>query len=348
MFRIEKNSVIVIIQTAFIGDTALALYFANYIKEIEHDVKIVFVCAPSAESIISNTKFIDECIVYDKRSSNNGLGGIKAIAKQINNYNPNILFCLHRSLRSSILSFLIKAKLKVGFENSAIKYAYNIREKYYSNLHEIDRNNELLNRFTQNLKYEFPEYLEIEPSQKKIVEETRKYCLGRKCVIISPGSVWNTKKWKSESFKLLCERFLAFGYGVIVSGSKSEIELCEYVAGGKAFNIAGRVDLHDTITINKMCAVAIANDSAPTHLASIAGIPTVTLYGATSPLFGFYPKGKDSISMQFENLECNPCLIHGSNECPINSWQCIEKLEVDKVFEAAQEILSKTFSKPIF
>lgn len=342
MIDILQYKRIVIIQTAFIGDTILSAYFAQMIKNQHPNAELAFVCTPISSDIITKIKGIDKVIEYDKRKNQKGIKGIKQIADEINKWNADLVFGLHRSLRSSILAKYINAKLKVGFSNAALSSVYNIKAKYYFNLHEISRNSELLSLFGIGVESGLPSVDISDFQTSEFINQLATELDNTEAILVAPGSVWATKKWLPENFKRLVEILINRGYRIIVSGSAKEMDLCQFVVGSSdAINIAGKASLAETMKIMSKCRLVICNDSAPTHLAMLAQTNVLTIYGATSPIFGFYPIGENSKSIINTKIDCTPCLIHGSNECPIGTFACMKGIKPDDVADKAIALIRK-------
>jgi heptosyltransferase-2 len=87
------------------------------------------------------------------------------------------------------------------------------------------------------------------------------------------------------------------------------------------------------------CLALVTNDSAPQHLASAVGTPTVTLFGPTVPAFGFGPLAPRSRTLGHPALSCRPCHPHGPPACPLGHWRCMQELDVDEVWRVVREVL---------
>jgi heptosyltransferase-2 len=77
--------------------------------------------------------------------------------------------------------------------------------------------------------------------------------------------------------------------------------------------------------------VLITNDSAPQHLASAVGTPTVTVFGPTVPEFGFGPLAPGSATAGIGGLACRPCDRHGPRQCPLGHWRCMRELSSEQI-----------------
>lgn len=330
---------ILIIQTAFIGDTALSLFLAQSIKNCLPNCSICYLTTPAAASLIEKAECVSRVFSFDKRGSEKYLRSAKAKSQEISTECGKLsaILSLHRSARTSMIVHYLNSEIKAGWENSAFSFVYNHKVKYYPCLHEAERNAQFLSALKIDLAGNniFPKvgFKMVEIPAGIIPNE--KYC------VISPGSVWETKRWAKENFRKLVGLLEEKGYIPVITGSKSEYEICGYTAEGsiKAVNTAGKLTLAQTLRLIGGAAFIICNDSAPTHLAALAGTRTITIYGATSPLFGFYPPAANSVSCEAAGLECHPCEIHGSKFCPkkMEMPECMMQTTPEKIMELIEK-----------
>ncbi|MCX7736233.1 MAG: glycosyltransferase family 9 protein [Candidatus Kapabacteria bacterium] len=340
---------IAIIQTAFLGDVTLSLYLAQAIRNYHKTANITFVTTPIGSSVASVSNAIDNIITYDKKGLQKGLNGLKRISNLLIERKIDCIIAPHRSFRTTLLTFLSKPIFSVGFNRNALSIIYSKRIKYYKHYHEIDRNLSLLKAFNdQNL---FPQQnieidLDIHPADKTFIENKLNFFdinSNDYIIAIAPGSVWNTKRWLEEHFIELIKKLNQRNFKSILLGSQEDYDLCKRISDNSGgINLAGELTIPQVIHLLSKTKLLVTNDSAPTHLAGLVNCPTLTIYGPTSPIFGFYPRGKFDKSIELENLKCKPCSIHGGKECPIKSHSCMKDLKPDFVFENALEILKNT------
>ena len=346
--KIRDYNNFLIIQTAFIGDIALALFFVSDIKKIHPKANITFITTPISADLVKCDSNINNVIIFDKRNLNKGIHGLKQTINEINaNYNFDIIFSLHRSLRSTILAHNIKAKYKIGFNTSALSFLYNYKVKYIKSLNEINRNRQLLTTFNDilidkniinrpNILFTNNDIIKVNKLLYKTIDTNKKN------IIIAIGSIWNTKRWNLNYFEILIKKIINIGFNIILIGSKSEQKECIKLANiTGAFSIAGETSIPQTMYILQKASLLITNDSAPTHFASIMNIPTITIFGPTTPIFGFAPLAENSIVVEDKELFCRPCSIHGSNKCPRKKLECMTNITPDYIFNLVQNILLK-------
>ncbi|MHB8839098.1 MAG: glycosyltransferase family 9 protein, partial [Gemmatimonadaceae bacterium] len=160
-------------------------------------------------------------------------------------------------------------------------------------------------------------------------------------VAVAPGSIWGTKRWPHVAalVSLLDEA------RVVVLGSAEDGVLAETIAAaapGRVLDATGRLSLLASAEMIGRCAVLVANDSAPTHLASGVGTPTLTIFGPTVPAFGFGPLAPRSEALGVETLACRPCHPHGPRECPLGHFACMLSLEPSRVAARVRNLLTPT------
>ena len=344
-----------ILQTAFIGDVALSLFFVEALKKINPEANINFITTNTSFELVKSSKSVNNAIIFDKRKSHKKISQIKIFANEFNQkYKTDVAFILHKSLRSAILTRFISSKYKIGFDKNALSFLLSRRVKYYKNMHEIDRNMQLLSAFSEynsNINYILrPEidFTEISNSDSNIISNNTilKHInpnIEKNIIAVSIGSAWETKKWKYEYFLETISRLKKNNYEVVLIGDKSDQRDCENIAAStNSISLAGKTTIPETLQLLKFAKLLITNDSAPTHFASILNIPTITIFGPTSPIFGFYPIADNSKIVEDINLSCRPCSIHGGKTCPKKTHDCMNNITPEQVLSAVEDIIKKT------
>ncbi len=338
---------IAIIQTAFLGDVVLVLPLAQFLKRVAPNVNITLITSPAASSVASCAVAIDAVIAYDKRGEYSGFSGIQKFARSLKKYEFDCIIAPHKSLRTALLTRFLKPEYSVGIKNAAGSFFYSHRIEFPLHFHETRRNLSLLKAFKNGeefLKKDIPDVEINIPESDQIFMENfllKNNITPSDIVIgIAPGSVWATKRWRVEHCKTLCAGLLKNGFTVILTGGKEDRELCSEIIGKtSAVNAAGETTLPQTLALLKRISVVVSNDSAPTHLAGLVKCPVITIFGPTSPIFGFAPLGRFDEILQNETLQCRPCEIHGGNICPIGTHECMKSISPDVVLKTVGKVL---------
>ncbi len=138
---------------------------------------------------------------------------------------------------------------------------------------------------------------------------------------------------------LLKDRLIEEGASVFFSGSPEEKGLIEPIISRmrhKAENLAGKADLRTGAAIISRLDLFITNDSAPLHLASAMGTPTVAIFGPSkSNETGPYGNIHRVVEKDYrcrQTCDEDVCLYK-------NYKECMESISVEDVMKAATEVL---------
>ncbi len=220
--------------------------------------------------------------------------------KQLNAADYDVVIDLQSNLKSAVVSWLRKGDvhgLDKGYcrekpAHWSYKYRYTINRKQ----HSIEKMRELM---AQALNYELPDKpadygvdLSVYALPKLDFELSKKYLL------FVHNASWNTKLWSVASWQSLIEKAVVAGYSVLLPcGNDEEYQRAQHIASVNSHAFAlPRLLLNDMATITHNAAGAVCSDTGLAHLAAVAGIPTVTLYGATDPkLIGTQGKNQHHI-----------------------------------------------------
>lgn len=330
---------ILIIQTAFIGDTILASHFARAVKDQFPDSEIHFFLRKGNESVIQGLSTVAKVWVWDKQG-----GKTRNLIKLIMGLRQirfDHVFNLHRHFNSGLVSACMKARFKAGFKQNPLSFFYThkvdhlIPHKCFAGVwHEVQRNLQLLQRAVPTLiisdqsKLYKPEL----PLSEKNFTKVAPHVSGE-YFVVAPASVWFTKAWSEEKYKQLTEG-LALKGKVLFIGAPSDKELCDRIRSGieNTANLCGQLSLLDSAALMKTARRVFVNDSAPLHLASCVNAKTTAIFCSTVPEFGYTPLADDSVVVDVGHaLTCRPCGLHGYKACPLTHFKCSQDIDVQKV-----------------
>jgi heptosyltransferase-2 len=80
----------------------------------------------------------------------------------------------------------------------------------------------------------------------------------------------------------------------------------------------------------------IGHDSGTTHIAAALGVPTVAIYGSTSPALA-YPWRHPASRIVRHYVACAPC---NRRTCPLQHHACMQEITVGRVLDAAYSLVT--------
>jgi heptosyltransferase II len=331
-----------VIQTSFIGDTILT---TPLLVQLANRGPVDVVTTPASAELLANHPAVRTVIAYDKRGEDRGLLGLWQLAQRLRATRYDVALLAQGSWRSAGLALLAGIPSRIGFSTSAGRLLYTKRVPYRDDLHHAAR---LLMLARPNGREATPE--EQRPSlvpgaaERAAVDALLRehdVAPGERLVALAPGSIWGTKRWPyyPELAKELAEG--AYASRVVVLGSGADKPLADAIVGAapRTIDAAGRLSLLASAELLGRCGVLVTNDSAPMHLASAVGTPTVAIFGPTVPEFGFGPLAPRVSVVGHDTLPCRPCDRHGPQRCPLGHHRCMRELSPSMVAERARTLL---------
>ena len=111
---------------------------------------------------------------------------------------------------------------------------------------------------------------------------------------------------------------------------------------------AGAATLPQLCALLERCALYVGNDSGPAHLAAELGVPTVTVFGPSSPgRTGPRARAGAAAVEVTAAFACSPCRERFFEECPSppspdGRPPCLDAIPVERVAEAVEQVLGRT------
>ncbi|HAM36796.1 MAG TPA: lipopolysaccharide heptosyltransferase II [Elusimicrobia bacterium] len=334
---------VIILQSAFLGDSLLTLPLARDLKGILPGCRITVLTLPKSATLFQNASYVDEVIIDDKRGAHQGLSGMWRLAKHLKSRGFDLALIPHRSLRSALLAYLAAVPRRIGFASSAGRALLTDAVPFTWLMHDLERNLALLQPLKPDIRtrpdesiyvdrdHGATEAINLRLAQAGVSAQAR-------IIGVHPGSAWPTKRWLPRRFGELCRRLRDEGFQVVLVGGENDRELCGRISQASgALDWAGRTDLVELKAVMGRMALFVTNDSGPMHMATALGIPTLAIFGPTTRELGFFPYGSGHRVLEAE-LACRPCSLHGTRTCPAGHFLCMRLITTDMVFARALDM----------
>ncbi|MDP2387624.1 MAG: glycosyltransferase family 9 protein [Bacteroidota bacterium] len=317
---------ILVIQTAFIGDAILASAVLEKLHQCFPFVQLDLLVRKGNETLYKDHPFLSNCIVWNKQEGK--YKSLFALRKKIKAEQYDKVINLHRFASSGFLTAFSGAKEKIGFDKNPFSFMFSkkIKHEIGSGKHEVERNQQLIESFTDN-QFAKPKLYPTLSNFEKVKEyKTGEY------VCMAPSSVWFTKQLPFHKWVELCDK-LSPTTTIYLLGAPGDAKLCDEINANsthqRIINLSGKLNLLDSCALMKDAKMNYVNDSAPLHLASAMNAPTTAFFCSTVPSFGFTPLADNSRVVETsKQLDCKPCGLHGYKQCPKGHFDCGNTIEV--------------------
>lgn len=348
---------ILLIPKGFLGDILLTSPVLAALKRGEDTTLISVLCAPSTAEIVRRYSLVDGVLVYDRRGAHRGWSGLRKCAAMLREEEFDAVYSFQMSPRTAILTWLAGIPRRIGFSGSIASFLYTRRVPKVARYHDVVRNLMVveadleeatradIRELTKEIALDVPwsglsipeiDTDEISDSVKQLISGTRPR------VVLSPGSAWETKRWDAQGFHEVAKTLRSRGVDVVVVGAPSDAEVCaEVVQGLDVANMCGKTSLNELAALIKKSSCVVCNDSLALHISSAVQTPTVAIFCATSPRFGFGPWRNRAVVLEKSDLYCKPCRRHGSRKCPTGTRACMTGVSGGEVVCAVERFLGE-------
>jgi heptosyltransferase-2 len=191
---------------------------------------------------------------------------------------------------------------------------------------------------SRHITVEYAAILDIPPRDPLELEGTRLKPPAEHAgkVVLCPGAKYGAaKRW--EGFAGLAEALAPDP--IVVVGSQAEAEAAARVARtapGRVADLSGDTSLTDVARILAGASVVVSNDSGLMHLAAYLGVPTVGIFGSTTPVWT-RPIGRTAETIS-SSAECSPCF---DRRCRFDHYRCLHDITVRQVHEKCRALMRR-------
>jgi heptosyltransferase II len=340
---------IVVVQTAFLGDTVFTSALARSLIARFPEAAVDLCVSPRGRDVALAVPGVAQVIVFDKRGADRGARGFFRMARRLRELAYDMAVLPHRSLRTALLARAAGIPERVGFAGTSGQILYTSAVP--------DAGATFVGR-----EAGLARALGAQPAPMRLV--ARQEWLDRaKAVLLRSagqgpdapadagslvfpraaalclGSEWETKVWPAAHLASLARSLRAKGFTPLLLGGPRERPLAAEVL--RLAPEAGCVDttgnpVGEAMALLSLAALCVGGDTGLVHAARALGVPTVAVFGPTSPEAHDFGPRERAVSLR---LACAPCSTHGSRRCPLGHHDCLKMLPATLVLPACGHVL---------
>lgn len=346
---------VVVRGTNWVGDSVMTIPALRALRRVLPDAEITLVVRPNAKGLFVDAEFIDDVLVYDRKSTFSPFKQMREWRKR--KFDLAILF--QNAFEAALIPFLAGVPRRLGYATEArqpmLTHPVGLPE-WRSSKHEVFYYLYLITALEQ-LLYQSSSLCEADPdvaltlSVDRRTEATRlleSYGISedRPTVAICPGSINSrAKRWPAESYAALADILIGEQKQVVIVGSGNEEDVAFEVTSKmrqKPVVLTGKTTTDQLTAILGSIDLLVTNDTGPAHIAAALGCPTLVLFGPTNPLTTRPLSGQAEIIQH--PPDCAPCMLR---DCPIDH-RCMTAISVTEVHERSQTMLKRSsFAKTV-
>lgn len=336
------------------GDVALLVPVIKSLVSAHPDVEVTVVTRPKYATFFYD---IERVIAFpaDVDYTYNGIFGMRDLFRTlIRKSDYEVVIDMHDHLRTIILRTLFKlfgTDVVVFDKGRNGKHAFSRKKNKVTTPlpHTVNRYKQAF----EKAGFAFPmlqaPYFELNDSLRAAASEwlaQKNLQKKEKWIGIAPFAMHATKIWPLENYASVIEqilqktpaRFFLFG------GGPREVKYFESIRNKFPQHcevVADQLKIRQEIALMQNLDLMLCVDSSNMHLATLAGIPVLSIWGGTHPDVGFgpYAQGDESIiQVSTTELPCRPCSVYGRETCYVGGFPCLTRITSESI---SQKILQR-------
>ncbi len=334
---------ILVTRFSAMGDVAMVASVLREFQEQHSDTEIIMVSRPFFSAFFND---IPRLIFhpFNPNAQHKGMMGLMKLFKELKKYKAQQVADLHNNLRSRFLNLLFKSSglsIKSVDKGRAEKKALTRkRNKVFKQLKlTTERYADVFRDLGYPLKL-----------NQKLVKQHRLIPHGMIQILASNAKKVGISAFAQHIYKVFpiekmieVIRFLSeSGVQVILFGGGSkEREITENWVKQfpNVYSVVGQYHLNEELDIISHLDLMIGMDSSGMHMASLVGIPCVSIWGATHPYAGFLGYGQDAEDCVQVEHPNRPSSVYGNRPCLCDGVEAIDLVSSEMVIEKVKKYI---------
>lgn len=329
---------ILVFRFSALGDVAMTIPVMKLLLDQHPALQISFVSHPFMEPL---TEGIERLHFYpaDTKKDFKGIKGLYALSRRIRQDIPyDAIADLHDVLRTKLLRFFLGGRVAVI-------------DKGRKEKKELTRP---LNKQLRPLKTMFQRYADVFAKLGLPVELRisggiahrnghAHHSAGAPVAGIAPFAKHAAKLYPPEKMKEMVLQLSSYpGIRILLFGSRDEAGMLQEWERDipHAHSLAGTMSFAQELDIIAGLDVMVSMDSANMHLASLYGVPVISVWGGTHPFLGFYGWGQSMDNAVQQEFSCRPSSVFGNRDCPVHGRQgCMQGITPVMIYDKVITLL---------
>lgn len=272
-----------LLRLSAIGDTCHALAALRAMQAAWPQTRFTWIIGKTEARLMTAILPEIEFITFDKNAS---LTELRRLRTTLRDRRFDLLLHMQLSIRASVLSTLIRAPIKLGFDR---RRARELQWLFTNASIAPARNQHVLDSFMG-----FPRACGIDTPPVPRLDvplpaDARAYAshmVAGKTLLISPCSSHALRNWRAARYAAVADHAVRHGMRVVLVGGRSPLEarMGEDIAAAAReplLNQIGKDTLPQLLALMASSTALLSPDSGPVHMATLVGLPVIGLYAAT-------------------------------------------------------------------
>jgi heptosyltransferase-1 len=366
---------ILLIKLSAVGDVVHTIPVLNKLRRRYPSAKLDWLVTPGIAELLRHHPAINNVVEFVRSEWSNPwrltpFTSSVRLMRELNSAKYDLVVDLHGQFRTAVFAMATGAPVRIGFdrprarvweasarslpaearkhawkgarEGSWLAYTHHIPVPTLD-VHAVDRYlsvGPMIGLDDGRADFSFPVPHSASASITVLLHRHGFESADRNLLTMAPGTIWETKHWRSEGFADVARHFMNKGFAVALIGSPRERAVCAEVASSApgAMNLAGQTTLSELAALIHRSTICVTNDSGPMHLAVALERPVVSIFGPTDPVWIGPYRRADAVLRA--NLPCAPCYLRRLSRC-LHNHACMHEVSGQAVIDRCERFLGE-------
>lgn len=308
-------SKILVVAPAWVGDAVMSLALIHRLKQQNPDAEIAVLVVPWCAAVFSLCEDVTHVIPLNIPHGVFGMQARWKCAQALKAYHFDVAYVLPNSWKSALIPFLARIPQRIGFVG---EMRWGLLTQCHKKAHDlpllVDKYQSLAGGSETFLRPK----LTIKPGQfdEAALLGKQGVTLAKPIIAFCPGAEYGpAKRWPSSYYAIVAQLYIDLGWQVWLFGSPKDAIVAKEITtavSGDIVSWVGHTTLAEAIYLLSLARMVVTNDSGLMHVAAALDIPTVALFGSSSP--SYTPPLSDKATVKYLHVPCSPCF---KRECPL-------------------------------
>jgi len=273
---------ICLLRLSALGDATHVVPLVRTLQRAWPDAALTWIIGKGEAKLLEGLEGV-EFIVHDK---NAGLAGVRDLRARLAGRRFDVLLQLQLALRANLLSTLVRADRRIGFDAGRSKEGHGlvVNERIAPGGHHVL---DVFGKFCEplGLRQDQVEWNLPVPAADGAWAALQ-WPIQAPTLLLSPCSSHPLRNWAVDRYAAVADHVFSQGWRIVLSGGRSQLErdtadAITAAMRAPVIDLVGKDTLKQALALYERATLVLTPDAGPLHMANAMGTPVLGLHACT-------------------------------------------------------------------
>ncbi len=326
---------LLVLRFSALGDVAMTVPVIKLLLEQHPHLQITYVSNAFVQPFFKGFERLNFYVV-DPKEAHKGVKGMYRLYNELRNQAQfDAVADLHNVLRTKVLRmFFSLSNIKIAAIDKGRKEKWELTRIKNKKLRPLKSTFERYAQVFADLGLPVNLSSPVNLQKRGALPPAKPLKRGTRLVGVAPFAKHAEKMYPLEKMKeVIALLAVELNIEIFLFGGREEALFLEGWAQDweNVTSLAGKMSFDAELNYVSQLSLMVSMDSANMHLASLFGVPVVSVWGSTHPFAGFYGWGQAPENAVQVPLYCRPCSVFGNKKCFRGDLACLHSITPENI-----------------